>query len=439
MARYDIVLTLVAVSIAILNIVALRWVSRARTDQNQKLLMVRGQLMGAASNGLRSIETLKAGGTESDFFARWAGYQAKVMNAEQALGISTQVLGAVPPLLAALNTVVILVVGGIRIIDGGLSVGVLVGFQILVGYFMTPIGNMVTLGASIQEAEGGMNRLDDVLRYPTDRMMNAPEAASPDAAPRLSGHVDLRNVTFGYSRLEPPLIEDFNLTLKPGSRVALVGATGSGKSTIAKLVTGLYETWDGEILFDGKPRSAVPQAMMTSSLAVANQDIALFEGTIKDNLTMWDTTIPYDNIVRAAKDAHIHDEIALRPGAYGSQVQEDGRNFSGGQRQRMELASALAGNPSILVLDEAMSALDPVTEKIIDDNIRRRGCTCLVIAHRLSTIRDCDEIIVLERGKVVQRGTHEQMRRGDGPYARLMKAGEPSQAAAKVAAVLEAL
>ena len=439
MAQYDLVLTLVAVGIAILNIVALRWVSRARTDQNQKLLMVRGQLMGASTNGLRSIETLKAGGTESDFFARWAGYQAKVMNAEQALGISTQVLGAVPPFLAALNTSVILVVGGIRIIDGGLSIGTLVGFQILVGFFITPIANLVNLGASIQEAEGAVNRLDDVLRYPTDSTMNAQQTVAPEAAPRLSGHVELRNVTFGYSRLEPPLIENFSLTLKPGSRVALVGATGSGKSTIAKLVTGLYETWGGEILFDGRPRSAIPQTLMTSSLAIADQDIALFEGTIKDNLTMWDTTIPYDNVVQAAKDAHIHDEIAARAGGYGYQLEEDGRNFSGGQRQRMEIARALVGNPSILVLDEATNALDPVTEKIIDDNIRRRGCTCLVIAHRLSTIRDCDEIIVLDRGKVVERGTHEQMRRGDGPYARLMKAGEPSKVAAKVASVLEAL
>lgn len=441
MARYDVVLTLVAVGIAVLNIVALRWVSRARTDQNQKLLMVRGQLTGAATNGLRSIETLKAGGTESDFFARWAGYQARVMNAEQALGLSTQVLSAVPSFLAALNTSVILVVGGIRIIDGGISVGTLVGFQVLVGFFMMPIANLVTLGASIQETEGAMKRLDDVLRYPRDSsMMNAEaEAAALDTAPRLSGHVELRNVTFGYSRLEPPLIENFNLTLTPGARVALVGATASGKSTIAKLVTGLYEPWDGEILFDGMPRQEIPRALMTGSLAVANQDIALFEGTIKDNLTMWDTTIPYDSVVQAAKDAHIHDDVVSRPGGYGHRIQEDGRNFSGGQRQRMEIASALAGNPSILVLDEAMSALDPVTEKIIDDNIRRRGCTCLVIAHRLSTIRDCDEIIVLDRGKVVQRGTHEQMRRSDGPYARLIKAGEPSKVAARVASVLEAL
>jgi len=440
MARYDSVLTLVAIGIAVLNLVALRWVSRTRTDQNQKLLMVRGQLTGAATNGLQSIETLKAGGTESDFFARWAGYQARVMNAEQTLGLSTRVLGAVPSFLAALNTAVILVVGGIRIIDGGISVGTLVGFQLLVGFFMMPIANLVTLGASIQETEGAMKRLDDVLRYPVDSsVMNGEEAVAPDAAPRLSGHVELRHVTFGYSRLEPPLIENFSLTLTPGARVALVGATASGKSTIAKLVAALYEAWEGEILFDGMPRRAIPQTLMTTSLAVANQDIALFEGTIKDNLTMWDATIPNDSVVQAAKDAHIHDDIASRPGGYGYRIQEDGRNFSGGQRQRLEIAGALAGNPSILVLDEAMSALDPVTEKIIDDNIRRRGCTCLVIAHRLSTIRDCDEIIVLERGKVVQRGTHEQMRRGDGPYARLIKAGEPSKAAAKVASVLEAL
>jgi NHLM bacteriocin system ABC transporter peptidase/ATP-binding protein len=438
MLQYDVVLTLIAVGVAALNIVALRYVQRKRTDQNQKLLMVRGQLVGTATNGLRSIETLKANGAESDFFARWAGYQANVMNAEQELGISTQLLGAVPPFLAALNTAFIFIIGGLRVMNGSLSLGTLVAFQFLVIAFMLPIAGLVYLGAEIQEAEGDMRRLDDVLHYPADPLFATDEMSS-DGTPRLSGRIELRNVTFGYNRLEPPLIENFNLTLRPGSRVALVGASGSGKSTIANLVGGLYTPWDGQILFDGQPRDTIPRGLLTASLSVANQEVALFEGPIKDNLTMWDQTVPYESIVESAKDAHIHDEISSRPGGYGHVVEEDGRNFSGGQRQRMELARALVGNPSILVLDEATSALDPTTEQIIDDNLRRRGCTCLIIAHRLSTIRDADEIIVLERGKVIQRGTHEQMRRGDGPYMRLLRAGEKSDVKSKVASVLDAL
>lgn len=447
MFKYDVVLSLLAIAIGALNLVALRLVSRRRKDQNQRLLQEQAVLLGIAMNGLRSIETIKAGGSESDFFEQWAGHQTRVINAEQDFGLSTQSLAAVPVLLAGINTTAILVVGGWRVISGNLTIGELVAFQLLVGFFLAPIAGLVTFGSSLQEAVADVHRLDDVLRNPMEVQSNgasesrepAPSNGShsegngsvPNGKPtlmssRLIGRVELKGVSFGYNPLEPPLIDDFSLAIEPGHRVALVGASGSGKSTVVKLVSGLLQPWKGEILFDGMARLEVPPQIRTDSMAVASQEIVLFEGTIKQNLTLWDTTIPFTAIVQAAKDAQIHDVIAAQPSGYDYVLREDGSNFSGGQRQRLAIARALAGNPSVLILDEATSSLDTVAEQMVDDAIRERGCTCLIVAHRLSTIRDADEIIVLENGKVVQRGTHAAMIDTDGPYARLIKAGPDS-------------
>jgi NHLM bacteriocin system ABC transporter peptidase/ATP-binding protein len=433
LAQYDVVLSLVGVVTALLNIAALRWASRRRVDLNRRLQQDRGKMLGAAMGGLMTIETLKATGAESDFFSRWAGHHAKVTNSYQQLQLTTTLLGIVPPVLLSLNAAITLGVGGLRVMDGQLSMGLLVAFQALVLAFLNPINRMVDLGGQLQDLKGDLSRLDDVLRADLD-----PHCASsvvPRAAPaaagaategtatevvKLSGHLELRNVTFGYSRLEAPLISDFSLTLRPGSRVALVGGSGCGKSTLAKLVAGLYDPWQGQILFDGVRRAEVPRRTLTNSLVVVDQDISMFEGTIADNVTLWDSTVPEADLVLASRDAAIHEDVAARPGGYGGRMEEGGRNFSGGQRQRLEIARALANNPTILVLDEATSALDPNTEKAIDDNLRRRGCTCLIIAHRLSTIRDCDEIVVLERGRVVQRGTHETLSAVAGPYQRLI-------------------
>ena len=422
MFQYDPALTLLGIAVALLNVLALSYAARWRIDANLRAQANKAQLAATTVIGLRSIETIKAGGSESDFFARWAGFHAKVLNDHQRLGLVSQWTSVVPVLLAAISGAAIVTVGGLRVMQGSLTIGTLVAFQSLMASFLGPVGQLIALGGTLQDVEGDMSRLDDVLRYPT-----APSAASlppPEVlitSPRLTGRLELRELTFGYSRLDSPLVEGLNLTLQPGDRVALVGGSGSGKSTVAKLVAGQYAPWSGEILFDGMPRDIIPGPILARSVALIDQDSVLFEGSVRENLTLWDAAVPEADIVRAARDAAIHADVAARPGGYDHQVQESGRNFSTGQRQRLEIARALATSPSLLVLDEATSALDPPTEQAVDEALRRRGCTCLIVAHRLSTIRDCNEIVVLEGGRVVQRGTHEAMVKEDGPYARLIR------------------
>jgi len=418
---YDRQLTLIGITIAIVNIFVLRTISRQRNDANQRLLQENGKMIGTAMNGLQTIESIKATGSEADLFAKVAGYHAKALLAEQQFRLVSQVLSAVPYILTGLNTTIILYFGSLRVIRGELSIGELIAFQTLMLSFITPFNEIVTLGGRIQEVSGDMNRLDDVLRYEIDPRFTQPQPSDTPDRVKLSGKLEIRDLTFGYNRLSQPLIENFSLSIEAGSRVALVGGSGSGKSTIAKLIAGLYQPWSGDILFDGKPREAIPRSIMTNSLAMVDQDIFVFQGSVTENLTLWDYTIPENHIIQASKDAVIHNDLVERSNGYSHILEEGGRNFSGGQLQRLEIARALVNNPSILILDEATSALDPLTEKTIDDHLRRRGCTCLIVAHRLSTIRDCDEIIVLDRGRVIERGTHDLLKLKNGLYADLIK------------------
>lgn len=417
---YDVTLALIGFSIAALNLGALRVVDASRKEGSQRLRQQMGKLAGVEVGGLQLIESIKAGGTETDFFARWAGHFAVIQNEGQALGRTTLSLNAVPPFLNAVNQAAILTVGGIKVMNGDLTVGMLVAFQSLMSSFLQPISSLVSLGTTLQESEADVRRLDDVLRYET--VPSPPEPEGDEAFEKLEGSVSVRGLEFGYTRLAEPLIRNFDLELGPGRRVALVGGSGSGKSTIARLVAGLFEPWSGDICFDRIPRSQLSRRQLSSSISMVDQSVFLFRGTVRDNLTMWDPTAPQEDVIRAAKDAHIHDVIVSRPGGYDSIVEEGGRNFSGGQRQRLEIARALVGNPSVLLLDEATSALDPKTEHIIDDNLRRRGCTCIMVAHRLSTIRDADEIILLDHGCVVERGTHDSLMATGRRYADLMGA-----------------
>lgn len=432
MFSYDWILTLIGIFFAGINIFTLQLVSRKRVDANMKLAQDLGKVAGTEIAGLQGMETIKAGALESDFFARWAGYYAKGINSQQELAVSNQSLGILPSLLTSWTTMLILVIGGFRVMDGYISIGMLVAFQSLMDSFQQPVNTLVSFAGDLQELEGDINRLDDVLENPVDSGLNnisssqSQQLASPTGY-RLTGQLELKNISFGYSRVEAALIENFSLSLRSGQRVALVGGSGSGKSTVAKIITGLYQPWEGEILFDGKPRREIPGSVITNSLAYIEQDILLFGGTVRDNLTLWDATIPDGQLVKACFDAAIDNVIMALPGGYNGQLIEGAANLSGGQRQRLEIARALVNNPAILVMDEATSALDSESEKVIDQNIRLRGCTCIIVAHRLSTIRDCDEIIVMDKGKIVQRGTHEELWSMEGYYANLIRSeGEVS-------------
>ncbi|MFF0860968.1 NHLP family bacteriocin export ABC transporter peptidase/permease/ATPase subunit [Nonomuraea sp. NPDC003560] len=421
--RYDVLLGLVGVSMALLNIAVLRQVSRARTDAVAALRADLGNLTSTTFNTLQLVETVKATGAEPTAFQRWAGFLAKAVTAKQRLGVATATLTVVPPLLAGINSGLILLIGGLRVVDGVISVGMLVAFQTLLNALSRPVTQLTNLGGQLQDISADICRLYDVEKYPMARTFERAAAGGEQADPggRLDGRLEFADVTFGYNALAAPVIRNLSFTVVPGRRVAIVGNSGSGKSTAGKLAAGLYAPTSGQVLLDDRPRDDLPRAVVASSVAYVDQDITLFEGTVRDNLTLWSDDVPDEVAVSALRDAALFDLIAARPGGLNSRVLEGGRNLSGGQRQRLELARALSIQPTLLILDEATSALDPETERTIADNLRRRGCGCLIIAHRLSTVRDADEIIVLDRGEVVERGRHAELLALDGHYAELLR------------------
>ena len=420
MLRQSVVLTCIGLASLLLNIGAAREISKQRINISRVQMRDAAKLEATTVSGIDMIETIKASGAETGFFQKWAGYQASVNAQNIRAEVTTQYLGIVPAFLSQAANYAVLVLGVLLAMQGKISLGAVFMFQGFLSAFMSPAMTLVGAGQTIQEMRTRMERVEDVMEYPDDpALYESPEAAEA-GMDKLRGKVELKNVTFGYSPLGSPLIENFSLTVNPGGRVALVGSSGCGKSTISKLVSGLYQPWSGEILFDGKPRSDYTRDVMVGSLAVVDQDIILFEDTIANNIRMWDNTIMDFEVILAARDAQIHDDIMQLPGGYQHKLTSGGRNLSGGQRQRLEIARVLAQDPTIIILDEATSALDAKTEYEAVKAITGRGITCIVIAHRLSTIRDCDEIIVLDHGHVVERGTHDELMKLGGAYADLI-------------------
>ncbi len=420
MLRYSVILTLIGLASVLVNLILSSIISKKRINITRVQMRDAGKLAGTTVAGIEMIETIKASGAENGFFEKWAGYQASVNTNMVRFQRMNQLLGLLPTLVSSLCDTAVLMTGVFLAMKGEFTVGMIMAFQGFLSSFISPATTLISAGQTLQEMRTDMERIEDVMKYPTDVTFENSDDSENIEYDKLSGNIEIKNVTFGYSRLAEPLIKDFSMSLKSGSRVAFVGPSGCGKSTVSKLISGLYKPWSGEILFDGKPMSKIDRSVFTGSLAVVDQDIILFEDTIANNIKMWDNSIEDFEMIMAARDAQLHENIMQREGGYQYKLTEGGKDFSGGQRQRMEIARVLAQDPTIIILDEATSALDAKTEYDVVKSIKDRGITCIVVAHRLSTIRDCDEIIVMDQGNVVERGTHEELMKNGGAYTQLV-------------------
>ena len=429
MFAYDWTLSLIVLGLTVLSGALAYLVTRLKIDQSHAVRREQGLLLGVGMLMIKHADNLRMTAADDRFFQRWSGQQARELAASQRYAELALFNRALPGLLLVLGSAAVLSVGSVQVMAGEMTLGTLAAFFFLATLFLEPVGRFAEFVDRCRSLTADMHRLEDITKSSEDPGF-ARRSPKVDSIPtfngrlQLAGQVELCSVTFGYNRARPPLIEDFSLVVKPGQRVAIVGASGSGKSTMSRLVSGLYQPWSGEILFDGHPRHAIPEEVLRRSVSMVDQEVALFSASLRDNITLWNPAIPDEVIVAAARDAFVHDDILRRPLGYATPVDEGGANFSGGQRQRLEIARALVSSPTVLILDEATSALDAATEEYVDDAIRRRGVTCLIVAHRLSTVRDCDEIIVLSKGKEVQRGTHEVlMADDDGAYSKLVRSG----------------
>ncbi|MGN1341504.1 MAG: NHLP family bacteriocin export ABC transporter peptidase/permease/ATPase subunit [Oscillospiraceae bacterium] len=422
MIRYSPLLTMVGLLSIVINLFMSRFISKKRVNLTRVQMRDSAKLSSTTVAGIEMVETIKASGAENGFFRRWAGYQASVNTQSVRFARMNQYIGMIPSIVSMLCNSAVMFLSVWFAINGDFTVGMISAFQGFLGSFTAPASSFISASQSLQEMRTSMERIEDVMQYPEDVCYQTETTDNGEeiSYAKLTGNIELKNVTFGYSKLANPLIKDFNLSLKPGSRVALVGSSGCGKSTISKLISGLYQPWSGEILFDGKPLRSIDRSVFTGSLAVVDQDIIIFEDTIANNIKMWDTSIEDFEMILAARDAQIHDDIMKRDGGYNYKLTEGGKDLSGGQRQRLEIARALAQDPTIVILDEATSALDAKTEYEVVKAIQERGITCIVVAHSLSTIRDCDEILVLDHGEVVERGTHAELFAKGGKYTELV-------------------
>ena len=420
MIRYSLVLTLVGIVSVVFNLFFSRYISKKRINYSRVSLRDAGKLSATTTNGIAMIETIKSSGAENGYFERWAGYQASLNSENVKYTKMNTYLGLLPSFVSQLASHTVMFLGIYYAMFGNFTLGAIMTFTSYLASFTGPAMSLVEASQTIQETRTQMERVEDVLNYPDDPYFNDEPYDKDKDYTKLKGNVEMKNVTFGYSRLADPLIKDFNMSIKPGQSVAFVGTSGCGKSTLAKLISGLQVPWSGEILFDGKPIKDIDRSVFTGSLAVVDQEIILFEDTIANNIKMWDKSIEDFEMILAARDAQIHDQIMQRDKGYQHKLTENGKDLSGGERQRLEIARVLAQDPSIIILDEATSALDAKTEYDVVKAIKDRGITCIVVAHRLSTIRDCDEIIVMNNGEVVERGTHDELYANGSYYADLI-------------------
>ncbi len=420
MLSYSPILTAVGIVTMVLNLLMSQYISKQRVNLMRIQTRDAGKLSSTTMNGISMIETIKSSGAENGYFQKWAGYQASVNDMQVRFARDNTYLGIIPSFVTSLSNYAVTFLGIFYAMHGNFTLGMIMTFQSVLSSFMSPAMTLISAGQQIQEMRTSMERVEDVMQYPSDPYVKDDEIKEDADYSKLSGNIEMKNVTFGYSRLADPLIKDFSMTVKPGQRIAFVGSSGCGKSTLTKLISGLNKPWSGEILFDGKPIADIDRSVFTGSLAVVDQEIILFEDTIAANIRMWDNSIEDFEVIMAARDAQIHDDIMQRDGGYQYKLTENGKDLSGGQRQRLEIARVLAQDPTIIILDEATSALDAKTEYDVVKAITKRGITCIVIAHRLSTIRDCDEIIVLDHGNVVERGTHDELYAKGGYYTDLV-------------------